>query len=270
MIENICTFIPFRTEHHTLRTVHFVLETKKQLFRPLKSEALYKMHLVNSGQGVLHTMGKSRPLKKGDIFFTFPAFPHCIESGEDFSYMYISFLGTRGNEILEKLSICRNNFLFCGYQDVLPMWRSALSMHPDLCDVTSESVLLYTFSTIGSKTLSRDRDTDYRSDTAMHIKKYVDDNFSDCNFSLESVSKELSYNKKYISSVFKKTYGVGISAYVNTVRIQHALTLMKQGFKSINDIAFCCGYKDPQYFSKIFKEKTGCPPANYLKEKVTD
>lgn len=269
-MENICNFVPFQAEQFSLQTVHFVLETQKQTYRALKSEALYKMHLVNSGQGVLHTMGKSQPLKKGDIFFTFPAFPYRIESVEDFSYMYVSFLGKRGNQILEKLLISRNNFLFGGYQDVIPTWRSALSFPQELSDLTSESVLLYTFSAIGNKILSFSHGAGHGNDTALHIKKYVDDNFSDCEFSLERIADELSYNKKYISAIFKKTYGIGISAYVNTVRIQHALTLMKQGFKSINDIAFCCGYKDPQYFSKIFKEKTDYSPANYLKEKVTD
>ncbi|MBR3943208.1 MAG: helix-turn-helix domain-containing protein [Clostridia bacterium] len=270
MHENICNFVPFRTEPFALRTVHFVLETQKHPFGPLKSEALYKMHIVNSGHGILHTMGKSQKLSKGDIFFTFPSFPYCIESTDNFSYMYVAFLGERGNQLLGKLNISRSNFLFPGYQDIISVWRSALSIHPEICDISSESILLYTFSVIGNKTLTFSQNASHRSDTALHIKKYVDDNFSDCDFSLERISKELSYNKKYISAVFKKTYGVDIVSYVNTVRIQHALNLMKQGFTSINDIAFCCGYKDPQYFSKIFKEKTSMPPVSYIKEKVCD
>ena len=37
------------------------------------------MHLVTSGTGALHTLGKVTPLEAGDIFFTFPAEAYGIE-----------------------------------------------------------------------------------------------------------------------------------------------------------------------------------------------
>lgn len=60
---------------------------------------------------------------------------------------------------------------------------------------------------------------------------------------------------------------VGISEYVATLRIQQACTLLDQGFTSVKDIAFLCGYNDPLYFSKVFKAKTGVSPREYQKER---
>ena len=111
-MENICHFIPYHKDYHSIHTIHFVLENKKMELAPLKSEAVYKMHYVVSGTGVLHVSAGSIALSAGDIFFTFPATPFCIESKEDLSLMYISFVGSRGNLIMEKLGISSKNFIF--------------------------------------------------------------------------------------------------------------------------------------------------------------
>ncbi|MBO7208706.1 MAG: helix-turn-helix transcriptional regulator [Clostridia bacterium] len=65
--------------------------------------------------------------------------------------------------------------------------------------------------------------------------------------------------------IFKKTFNIGMSEYINTIRIQHSCTLMNQGFTSISDISNQCGYSDPQYFSKVFKKRMGMLPGEYIK-----
>ena len=112
MKQNICHFIPFHKDTYSIHTINFVLETKPQLYDRLKSESVYKMYYVCSGKGYIHTTGQITPLTQGDLFFTFPAASFAIESVENFTYMYISFIGLRGNMIMESLNISSNNFLF--------------------------------------------------------------------------------------------------------------------------------------------------------------
>ena len=266
MRENICHFVPYHKDYHSIHTINFVLETKPQVYNGLKTESVYKMYYVSSGSGYIHTLGKKHSLSQGDVFFTFPASHFCIESSEDFSFMYISFLGSRGNMIREKFGISGNNFVFKDCAEVGDFWQRGLGTNSELSDLVSESVLLYTFSYIGNKTMQFDSKAKPDSNAVMNIKKYIDDNFSDVDFSLKNISNELSYNPKYISAVFKKNIGIGIVEYLNTIRIQHACTLIKQGFTSVSDISACCGYSDPQYFSKVFKSKMKLSPMMYIKE----
>lgn len=269
MQENICHFIPYHKDYHSIHTINFVLETKPQIYDSLKSQSVYKMYYVCNGTGFIHTPGRVQPLSEGDIFFTFPAAPFCIESGADFSYMYISFIGSRANMIMQKLKISKNNFLFSDCAKAYDFWKSGIGVNSELTDLISESILLYTFFFLGSKMLTFEPGSRQNS-AAQVIKKYVDDNFSVAGLSLESISDELSYNKKYISSVFKKDYGVGLVEYLNTIRIQHSCTLIKQGFTSVCDIAAYCGYSDPQYFSKVFKQKMGLSPSEYIRIVMND
>lgn len=264
MEQNICHFVPFHKDYHSIHTIHFVLETKPQVFDRLRIESVCKMYYVCSGSGFLHTTGRTCALKEGDIFFTFPADPFCIETLRDLTYMYISFTGLRGNMIMEKLKISNKNYLFHNCSEVENFWTSGLNSNPEFLDLISESVLLYTFSYLGGRLTATNKGT-RQSSAVLLIQKYIDDHFTDPDFSLDHISSELSYNKKYISYTFKKHMGIGIIEYLHTIRIQNACSMMKQGFTSVSDIANKCGYTDAQYFSKIFKEKMGLSPMAYMK-----
>lgn len=264
MDENICYFIPFHKDYHSIHTIHFVLETQPQPRTALKAEAVYKMHYVCKGQGLLHTIGKIQPIEEGDIFFTFAGSPYCIESKGKLNYMYISFIGQRGNMIMDKLDIHAHNALFHHAQQIEEIWKNGLSVRPEFSDLISEAVLLHTFAFLGNTLLPQAR-TDRQSDLTARIKKYVDDHFTEPTLTLEQISQALSYNRKYISSVFKKQMGLGLVEYLHTIRVQQACTMIEQGFTSVSDVANRCGCPDAQYFSKIFRRKMGLTPTAYLK-----
>ncbi len=263
--ENICRFVPYHKDYHSILTVNFVLECKNLEYAKLKSDDLYKMYYVRSGRGKLHMPGSCNELCEGDIFFTLPSVPYCLESVENFTFYYISYIGSRGNVIMERLNIWRNNCIFHGCNSVLHNWEEGIQARGDLTDIASEAVLLYTFTYLGSR--MKAKETDIRTNDTVHrIKKYIDDNFSNPDFSCEMLCAALNYNRKYISSLFKRHMQVGIIDYLNTIRIQHACTMMQQGFTSVTDIANLCGYRDAQYFSRVFKERLKLSPRSYMQE----
>lgn len=264
---NVCRFVPREMSEHSIHTVNFVLETEHQAYTGLHLKALYTMYLVIEGQGKLHTQGAVRDLRVGDLFFSFPAEPFAIESVDSFQYMYISFLGARGNQLMEKLEISARSCFFSECKAVIPVWLQGIQSPADLSDIASEAVLLHTFAYLGgrlAKFASRDRQG---VNLVSAIQKYVDEHFSEVDFSLDLLGSELKYNKKYLSTVFKKHVGVGIVEYLHSVRVQHACTMLHQGFSSVSDVAFRCGYSDAQYFSKVFKNRMGVSPRAYM-EKV--
>ena len=261
--KNVCKFVPFYNDYNSIHTINFVFETEKQDYKMLKIESVYKVHYVYSGKGKIHTEGAVHELTEGDVFFTFPATPFCIESCDDFSYMYISYLGSRGNMILDRLNIDTKNYIFHNCSKIFSFWKEGLETKESMTDLISESILLYTFSFIGEKNISNDR-VSLQNNTFLLIKKYVDDNLSDPSLSLKKISNEINYNQKYISTVFKKHFKLGFSEYLNTIRIQYSCKMIQQGYKSIYDISRLCGYSDQHYFSKVFKKKMGVSPKMYI------
>jgi len=267
-LRDVCHFIPFHKDSYSIHTVNFVLETTALPHEHLKSYSLYKMHYVCTGKGKLHMMNETISLSPSDIFFTFPDTFFSIESEEDFTYMYISFLGSRASMIMDTLTISPQNFLFSDCQEVYEFWKKGLDTNTELIDLIAESILLYSFCFLGKKLIPATSKGDSKDSAASIIKKYIDDNFFNQKLSLEKISKNLSYSPKYISSVFKKNFNVGITEYLNIIRIQNACTLMQQGFTSITDVSNQCGFADAQYFSKVFKQKMGISPKSYIKSLV--
>ena len=166
--------------------------------------------------------------------------------------------------IMEQLEIGSQKLVFHGMEEVEDYWVSSLNAASVMLDLRSESVLLYTFSVLGTRYLEHEESRPRSGNTVLQVKKYLDDNYADAELTLEKIGKELSYNKKYLSAAFKKEFRIGMTEYLNTIRIQHACTLMEQGFTSMKDIAQLCGYRDPLYFSRIFKKHMGISPREHM------
>ena len=261
--KNICLLNPFRDGGDPLYIAHFVLETNPQTDSALRSTATYRVHYICRGHGTLHTPGHTYPLKAGDLFFTFAAEPIAVQGSDGFQYMYISFLGGRGNQLLDRLKIDRRRRIFHHMTQVGRFWETCLSMSASSVDTLCESALLYAFSCL--EVQQKDAGIDQQTETVLRIRRAIEEGFSRPTLSLETLAEQLAYNPKYLSAVFKKGTGIGVVDYLQTLRIRHACTMMEQGFRSIADIAQYCGFNDPQYFAKVFKKHTHLTPSEYVK-----
>ena len=124
--------------------------------------------------------------------------------------------------------------------------------------------MLAAFTAIGERTVCAEENKP--TDAFTRACKFVGEGFSDPELSLETLARELAYNKKYLSSLFKKYLNMGFSEYLTLLRIQEARSLMEQGYTSVKDIAYRCGYDDTAYFSRVFKKQTGLSPREYILE----
>lgn len=259
--------MPTGSAPDVIQIINFVYETKRVANFEPKISSVYRVHYVTCGSAMVQCGSLRREVKRGDVFFIFPSIPYVIEGQEDFKYLYISFIGIRANMLTERLGIGSRSFVYEGFENLESLWREGIEASPETVDLAGESVLLYTLMHIGNRT--HDKETDHpvhaNVERFLLVKKYIDDNFSDCALSLDRIGAEFAYNKKYLSTAFKKHFKIGITEYLNTVRINHACILMDQNYTSVSDIAYLCGYDDPMYFSRVFKKKMGVPPREYMK-----
>lgn len=72
-------------------------------------------------------------------------------------------------------------------------------------------------------------------------------------------------NVDYVSKKFQKETGIRFSNYLADERIQKAKEYIEaSGADRISDIAQRVGFgNNPQYFSQLFKKKTGITPSAY-------
>lgn len=85
--------------------------------------------------------------------------------------------------------------------------------------------------------------------------------------SLNTLAKTFGVHPAYLSRTFKKTMGMTVTDYINTLRIQEAKYLLEQGNASVARVALSVGYNDSNYFSKVFTKLEHMTPHEYRKQK---
>ena len=261
--DNICKFVqPSVSENIT--TVNFVYETKPDVLSQMKIKQENVMYLAVSGRGKLVTEEGKYSLTKGMIFFTFSGIHFKIENEDSFECMYITFFGERCNELFKRFGISKSNCAFSGNEGIISFWQNAIARaNKNTLDLISEGVLLYSFSQLSPVEKTKEQTlTD-------SILAYIDANFTDSSLNLSNTSDVLGYNEKYISRVFKENVGMTFSNYLTHTRMQHAVFLMEHGITSVKNVALLSGYRDPLYFSNIFKKETGISASEYIKKKAS-
>ena len=84
--------------------------------------------------------------------------------------------------------------------------------------------------------------------------------------SLQALSDELHLNAPYLSAQFKKETGHTVTEYISYTRIKHALPLLAQSTRSVEDIAATCGFDDMNYFARVFRKVMNMSPTVYRKQ----
>jgi len=74
---------------------------------------------------------------------------------------------------------------------------------------------------------------------------------------------ELNLSPKYFGDLVKKETGQSAQEYIQTKVIEAAKERIFDGSKTINEIAFELGFKYPQHFSRVFKQRVGQSPNEY-------
>jgi two-component system response regulator YesN len=93
--------------------------------------------------------------------------------------------------------------------------------------------------------------------------KYIEENFSEESLSLNSVAGAIGVSGNYFSSIFSQEMQMTFIEYVTKKRMEKAKKLLVQTHLHSSEIAGEVGYKDPHYFSFVFKKTVGCTPREY-------
>ena len=92
------------------------------------------------------------------------------------------------------------------------------------------------------------------------------------NFIGEHISEDLSCSRlagefgvsaNYISQLFYRGMKCGVSEYVQNQRMELARQLLRYPKMNIAEVADYCGYKQANYFIKVYKKQYGCTPLLY-------
>jgi len=130
--------------------------------------------------------------------------------------------------------------------------------------ILTECAMLYALSFL--KTAAKEASDTTEETPFSKILSYINNNFTDPDLTVRKVAALFSYSEKYLSQLFKKVMGITFTNYLNKIRIQHSLFLIENGETTVSKLSAACGFSDPLYFSKVFRNHMQISPKEKIKE----
>lgn len=267
----------FYTPTHELQNSLHITWCGKRKYAPnqtLYNEApqAYHLYFITNGKGTLFLeQDTTKSLSRGDMILLFPGQTFSMRANEadPWELMWACFKGTPSQTLLEPLSVTPSNPVLLNAlnhsnKHTMDELLSALADTQD--PLRSRAVgLLYILIaelTKASKSNGQRVQSVKKEDIIQKSIVFIEENY-DTHLDVDTLCKNVSYSRSYLSREFKRRLGMSIPEYINYVRVQNAKLLISETNLSIQEICYSVGMKDCFYFSKIFKKITGYSPAAY-------
>lgn len=91
---------------------------------------------------------------------------------------------------------------------------------------------------------------------------FIRENYSK-NIGLRETADFLSISESHLSRMFKEVTGFNCVSYLKAYRISNAILLLRDPRLNVSEIAASCGFPNPGYFTKTFRQFTGKTPSNF-------
>ena len=218
----------------------------------------WELIYCTGGSGQLHFDSRSLNYREGDLVVIPPLFFHRNESETGFTNIHLNFLepqfGFREPVLLREDG---NHFLRDAFSAAFYVYGSAPG---------KQSLLLSSYANLIVNLVLANLDAPARSSIVEEIESRIIRSYPDESFELDRYLQSLPFNYDYLRKLFKRERGITPHQLLSDIRLQAAAERL--GFadsrgSSVSEIAHLCGFREPLYFSRMFKKKFGLSPSQY-------
>lgn len=241
-----------------------IFKTKDYAQERTKGRVDYQIIYVYKGCGHYLLDGQWQSLSAGNIVLFRPFEPQVYSyyAKEKPEIYWIHFTGTACEELLKKFEIqnCyigENLFLKQLFQSVITELQLK-KLHYEEITVSQLYFMLSMISRL-YKTSLQPFENDFSIDRLV-VQLHQRYNES---WTIASMADYCKLSEGYFAHTFRKQMGVSPMRYLNDLRIDKAKELLEAGTMSISAIASMTGFRDPLYFSKIFRKAVGMSPTDF-------
>ena len=95
------------------------------------------------------------------------------------------------------------------------------------------------------------------------IREAVEENLANANFTVEKLCKQVFMSHSQLHRKLEALTGCSPNKFIRMIRLNKAKELLSNTTDSIASIALDCGYNDPGYFARVFKQDYGVTPQEW-------
>ncbi len=95
------------------------------------------------------------------------------------------------------------------------------------------------------------------------LRRVLIERAGDPELSVSRLAGELGEDRSVLSRRFTRLVGVAPKPFLQSIRLSRAMSLLHTTEAPISAIAHDCGFADPGYFARAFRERTGLTPERF-------
>ena len=100
---------------------------------------------------------------------------------------------------------------------------------------------------------------------ATRCREWIDADAQDASFNLDTLVERTGLHRTTLFRAFQSAFGVAPSDYLQHLRVQRALRLLKTTVLPVSTVAEQAGFADANYFSRRIRHATGQSPREFRK-----
>lgn len=244
------------------------IQTDIPTFRP-KGREDYHVIIVAKGEVKIKLNGNCLTAKSGNIIFFPPDIPQIYTylSGEDTDYCWLHFDGGLMGKFLEKFPFRMGIFEAQNIEKLNSIAEKIYNMNltRQKGDAFLMNVLLGQLLILfGQAVFCKEKFSPLDKKTE-EIKTRIEA-APEKEYDNKELAKECGVSEYHFIRIFKDKTGLAPMQYVISQRISKAKLLLRETDMTVSQVAFMCGFSDPLYFSRIYKNKVGVSPKKYREQ----
>ena len=95
------------------------------------------------------------------------------------------------------------------------------------------------------------------------VMKFIEEHIADADIGVGDLAAAAAVSRSGLQRKLKQTMGITPQELLSEARIKRACQLLRETDKPVAEIAYACGFNDPKYFSRCFKQSTGKSPSEF-------
>lgn len=228
----------------------------------------YLFHLVTEGKGMLTVPEGEFSIGAGSLFLIRPGelVTYTADEREPWVYWWVGFNGTEAHRLILSTPFAEKERIFrpANGEEIR---RRLLDIYDARGSTTAQEARmlgrLYLFlgELMGQVKVGRTTTARQYVDKAAG---YISRNYSR-DITIAEVAEFIGISESHLYRVFSAELGIAPAQFLIRFRINEATQLLQNTSLSIGEVAASCGFRDPLYFSRLFRRIHGVSPREFAR-----
>ena len=207
--------------------------------------------------------GTSKVLKPQHVFLYFPGDIHVIRPlSSGIRYRWLTLDGPMNVDIAKSLGLAQEPVLARPCPEDL-----FVKLETDIQDLTPEGerrACVTAFQILVQASGSHQCVPE--KEIVSKCMKIISAGYANPFLSIAVLARKQNIHRSHLCRAFKRKMGISPLEYLISIRIQKALSLLKETELSVAEVAAKVGYLDSNYFSKAIRRAAGSSPSEFRRQ----